>query len=179
MATQALHGQGGGAGRQARPGAIQGQIKGPPHPGDLVLLAQAGDRREDRREQMSVLMGVEMSRADSGGEDPFHLVGEFRVNIPAAEGEIPDEGGDGFRKHPAGLAEAGALHHLQMYSDVESWVFRGEADCIIKGSPIGHQGCGGENAFPVGTHNPRIHVSREAEVVGVDDEITQLRKGRA
>ena len=44
---------------------------------------------------------------------------------------------------------------------------------------LGHQSCGGQDAIAVRFDDPFIHVAREAEIIGVDDQPDHIKKSPA
>lgn len=70
---------------------VRGEIEGAAYPGNLVLLAEAGDRFEHRgKQEMGVLVGVEMKGDDFRVEDAIHLGAQFFVRLDLAAGESFD-----------------------------------------------------------------------------------------
>ena len=49
----------------------------------------------------------------------------------------------------------------------------GESDGMFERSAGSHQRCGGEYSFAARMHDALIDVAREAEIVGVDDQLFQ------
>ena len=58
-----------------------------------------------------------------------------------------------------------------MTTDVQRRRLARQADRIVKGVAVGHQGGGGQNAVAVRLHDAGVHVRGETEIVGVDDEL--------
>src|SRR5687768_3014261 len=52
---------------------LQGKVERAANPGDFVFGCQPADGIEHGREQMGVLVSVEVSHADVGGEEPLEL----------------------------------------------------------------------------------------------------------
>ena len=61
------------------------KIEGAAHPGDFVLLRNPRHGIEHRRQQVRVLMGIEMRGLQTGVENAPHLRAQFVINANAAE----------------------------------------------------------------------------------------------
>ena len=169
--TQAL------AGRPLGPGHAwarrrERKIEGAAHPGNFVLLRELRDGLEYRRQQVRVLVRIEMRGLQTGVEDAAHLRLQLVIDANAAERH-------GARELRDGRGKGRLAHQHQMDADIERRVLAGQADRIVKRRAGGHQrGCG-EDALAVRFDNPLIHVAREAEVVGVNHQFAHVRTGRA
>lgn len=53
-------------------------------------------------------------------------------------------------------------------------VFPGQLDRFVKARFAGHQAGSGQNAFAMGTDNGGIDGRREAEIIGIDDETSEI-----
>ena len=60
-----------------------------------------------------------------------------------------------------------------MNADVQLRSLPSELDGMIKRGSRCHQGCGGEDSVPARIHDAFVNVAREAEIIGVDDQLFQ------
>ena len=109
-----------------------------------------------------------MGRPDAGGQDLLNLSAQFLVYVDF----LKEETQRSFRKRTA-VQNRAALDEHQMAAYIERWCFMCQANGIVEGIAIGHQGSRCENSFAVRLDDSGVHVVREAEIVGIDDETLQ------
>ena len=144
----------------------------------------------DAGEDVGVLVGVDVGEGDALLLDALDLGegfardvgcgdfadedGEEEVGEGRAEGFAvgAEEGGDGF-----GRRERDAVGEDDVAADAERGLRVGDADGVVKGRAVGHEGGGGESAGGVQFGDGAIDAGGEAEVVGVEDEARGHRSG--
>ena len=72
-----------------------------------------------------------------------------------------------------------AADQNKVNANVERGVGVGELDSVIEGVPVGHKSGGREDALGVGIDNAGVHIASEAEIIRVNDQAFQKRKGRS
>lgn len=80
-----------------------------------------------------------------------------------------------FRQHFA-ASHSRALHQHQMTAEIERWSAPRKLYGVFKGGAIGHQRRRCQHTLPMRLYYSGIHIARKAEIVGVNNEVLQLRK---
>src|SRR5580704_19078209 len=93
-------------------GSVQREIERTAHPGNLKLRRDARHRVEHRRQQVGVLVRIQMSGLKPRVLHLAHLRGQLVINANSADGDLPNQLSDGGR-------ETVAAHQNQMHADVE------------------------------------------------------------
>lgn len=151
--------------------------------GHAVFGGEAGCDGEDGRPHVDVLVAVEMSGPDAGGENALDLGVEFAFD--GVEGDaVGDHAGiEGFRiaekfaggidqiAEKRGVRERAALGEIQMDADGERGMGARGGNGFVKGGGIGEQGGAGDDAGRVGFDDGAVDARGYAEIVGVDDEL--------
>ncbi len=150
--------------------AFRGKIERTAHPSDTELPAEPRDGFQNGRSQVRVLVGVEMAGLDSRLHDALYLGAHLIINAnaPPRHGneQIFDRQREGFAREDRAPA-----HENEMDSQVERRGFAREPHGVVECRTVRHHGGGGENAVAMRFDNARIDVRREAEIVGVDDQL--------
>ena len=132
---------------------------------------------------MDVLMTVEMSRADTGGEHALDLRVAFAfdcVERDAASNHAEVErfrvaekfaGGSDERAEASGIGKRAAFGEVQMNADGERGVGVRGGDGLVERSGVGQQAGAGDDAGAMGFDDGAIDAGSHAEIVGVDDEL--------
>jgi len=135
---------------------------------DGEFLREAHHGAKDTGEQVRVLVRIEMGGPDAGGYDLLNLSAQFRVGVEPLKKETYRS----FRKRAA-IENSAAIDEHKMAAYIERGRFARQADSVFEGVAIGHQRGRCENPFAVRLNYPGVHVARETEIVGVDDEALQ------
>ena len=85
-----------------------------------------------------------------------------RPSLPASD-EISSSG-----------ATASSTDEHQVAADAEARILFREFDGVIEGGAARHQGGAGEDSFAMSADDSFIYSSREAEIVGVEDQLFHL-----
>ena len=147
--------------------ARRAEIEWPSHPGNSELLGDPRHSLQDLRQQMGVLMGVQVRRQNAGVEHAPNLRRQFVIRFECARGRPLESkrlsvSGSGPPKI--------ALNQHEVASQVELRILTGQADGVVERAPVRHQRRGGEYSVAVRLDNSGIHIAREAEVIGVDEK---------
>lgn len=150
---------------------------------DGALTCHVKQCPADGREEVCVLVGIQMCDGDAGGLELQHLRQDFCAEV--ALGQLASQSGccegmEGWAEAPAvGADERGnglrrrdrdAIGEDDVAADAERGVALGDGDGIVKGRAIRHQGCGAEGAGAMQLFDRAIDTCGEAEVVRVDDQ---------
>ena len=58
-----------------------------------------------------------------------------------------------------------------MAADVQGWVIPREANSIVERAAVRHQSSSGEDSVAMSVDDSLVHVAREPEIIGVDDQL--------
>src|ERR1035438_10389268 len=157
---------------------IEGKIERPPHPAYAELLRQVRHRVQYGRRQVGVLVSVQVAGPHTGIHDAPHLRRQLVVHPNPARGQRRHQLRHRRRKRLLREQRVAADQH-QVTADVEPGCLARQADRILEGIAVGHQGGRGQDAVAVRFHDAGVDVRREAEIVGVDYELFPRRQNRA
>ena len=136
------------------------------HPGNAQLGSDACHGIEDRRQDVRVLMSIQMSRLNACIQDLAHLPAKLIINLHASQRDCRRQ------MRNAGRETFGADQH-QMDADIQFRILARQRNGVLKGRSRGHQSCGREDALAMRVNDAFIDIAREPEVVGVGDEVFQ------
>ncbi len=111
-------------------------------------------------------MGVQVKRTDARGEHFLDLLAQLALDVDAAPGDGQHKSGNCGRI--ARRADQG-----EMNADVEIGQIARTVHRIVKRRAVRHQSGGGENTLAVRAHDAMVHVARETEIVGVNNQLLQ------
>ena len=138
---------------------------------------------------MDVLVAVEMSGTDAGGEDALNLGVVFAldgIERNAAGDQAEEErfgvaeefaGGVEERSEESGIGDGPAFGEIEMDTDGERGSGAGGGDGFVEGGGVGEEAGGGDDAGAIGLEDGAVDAGGHAEIVCVDDEL--LHEARA
>jgi len=139
-----------------------------PHKRNLELLRELDHDLEHTGNNVSVFMRIKMAWRNTSRDDAFDLGPQFGVNVQTS----PDERGDNPARclgERASGQQRGTLHKHQMTADIEAGCFAGKTHRVIECVPIRHECSRCENTLAMRVNDTRVDVTREAEIIGIDD----------
>lgn len=139
-----------------------------PNERDLELLRQPDHGLEYGGNDMGVFMRIKMGRGNPGRNDALDLSPQFSVNIQMPADERGDDTARRLGKRSSG-EQRSTLHEHEMTPDVEGRCFTRETNGIFECVSVRHEGRGRENPLAMRVNDARINVTREAEIIGIDD----------
>lgn len=135
---------------------------------DLELLRQPDHGLEYRGNDMGVFMGIKMGRGKTGRNDAFDLSPQFGVDVQMPADERGDDAARRLGKRSSS-EQRSTLHEHEVTPDVEGRCFTRETNGILECIAVRHDSRGCENSLSMRVNDARINVTREAEIIGVDD----------
>src|SRR4051812_18012951 len=115
---------------------------------------------------MRVLVRVEMRGTNARFEDSGDLLAQFVVRLYASASTCLE------KLHDRRRVTRTADEH-EMTADVERGVLTSQTHRVVKRFAGGHERGSGKDSARVSFNDACVHVPREAEVVGVDDKLSQ------
>ena len=166
-------------------------LKGVTNGGDAETFGHTQEGAEDDGEEVGVFVSVEVGGAEASVEQAGDLGFGFALDVALMK--LPGEGGAG-EGGEGGAETAGvtridegrdgggrrrgqAVGENDVAADAEEGTGAHGANCVFEGGAVAHQGCRGECAGVVELHDGAVDARREAEVIGVNDELD--RHGRS
>jgi len=107
---------------------------------------------------------------DPGIADSTDLFLQFpiRTNLPFRQRR--EELRDGRGQSPSG-DQRFAANEDEMAPDVERWILPRQANSIVERVAVRHQSRCGEDSVAMSVDDSLVHVAREPEIIGVDDQL--------
>ncbi len=146
----------------------RGPVEREPDKRNPELLRQADHNLEHARNDVGMFMGIKMAGRDAGRDDLLNLGPQLGVDIQVAADERGHYSAGSFGKRTAGDQRI-PLHKNEMAPDVEGRRLAGKTNRVLKRISISHERCGSEYAFAMRVNDARIYVTREAEIIGIDN----------
>lgn len=150
----------------------QAKVEGKPHVRNAELVREPDDGTENGRRHMRVLVRIEMSRAYADSKNSFDLRAQLGVGIQPITRERDHDIAQRLRQRLAS-EDRSALNEHKMAANVERRSAARPRDCVFEGIAIRHQRCRREDTVNMCLYDSGIHVRREAEVVGIDNQTLQ------
>ena len=163
----------------AAPCGLEGIANG----SDRAALGQMEKGPGNSREEMSVLVGVEVGDVDARALELLHLGEGLALDIVLADGatkegldEIDDGGAEGFAvaaeegRDAVGVGDGCAVGEDDVTAYAEGGVGMGDGDGVVKRWASSHEGGGGESVGLVEFGDGAIDACGESEIICVDDE---------
>jgi hypothetical protein len=150
---------------------------------DARIAGDAADHFEDARDDVGVLVRVEMSGRDAGAPDLFDLRAQFPFDVGLADApgcRVSGEDGQRVRQATVRLRErrnffcgrdAMATDQYEMAADTERPSGAREFNSVVEGRTVSHESGAGKDAVAMRADNSFVDAAREAEIVRVEDEM--------
>jgi len=142
------------------------KIERPTHPWNTVFTGQLGHMLQHGRQQVRVLVRVEMQRTDASREHFLNLLPKLGGNIYLLPCHRSDQSGNRSRI-------SRRTHQRKMDTNIELRQLLCALHRVIEGRAVRHQGSRRENPFAMRPHDAFVHIARETEIVRVDDQLFQ------
>ena len=113
---------------------------------------------------MRVLVRVEVRRLEPRVQHALHLCRQLLINANSPERHGAHQLRD--RHWKWRFAD-----QYQVHSDIERWIFARQPHRIVKGGSGTHDGGRGENALAMRLDDALVHVTRETEIIGIDNQL--------
>lgn len=152
----------------------QGRIQRKADVWNPKFVSQSRHGAENLRHDVRVLVRVQVCQHNARVRDLLNLSAQFPVGIDLSGRNRRECVLQLFGERLASYKRA-SLDENHMAADIEARRLASQANGIVKGVPICHQSCGGENPVTVRVDDSGIHVTRKPEIVGVDDQSFQLK----
>lgn len=145
---------------RTRGGFITREINRFTNPLDGVLFRNAEHRLQHLRNEVRVLVSVQMRGTNPSFEYGFKLLTEMRQRIDTVPGKS-------LNKRRNILRQIRPLHQNQVATHVKRRRTFGQLHCVPDSRPGGHESSGGEDAIAMARQNSFVYVSREAKIIGI------------
>ncbi len=145
---------------------------------DAELLCQPDHNLEHTRNDVGVLMRIKVAWRNASRYDFLDLCAELRIDVQVPAHEGGQHSTRGLRERPSSN-ERSALYKHEMAADVETRCLMGKTNRIVECIAICHQRGRRKNAFPMSCDDSCVYVTSEAEIIGVDYQLTQTRRSSA
>jgi len=177
------------------PRRVEGQregelLGGQAHGRDLELAGERGERVEDDRMQMQVVVPVGVGERETGLAEPFELGSDLLAYLARRQRRklCRESGADGPRPEEAPLVDEvrdpgrgqgrAAVDQNEVNPHREPRVRPGEPDCFVGGLAGDHETRVREHAAPVRLDDGAIDAPGLPEIVAGDDEASQAAPSR-
>jgi len=160
-----------------------------PDPAHRVLAGQVRDGSKDGRQDMHMLVAVQVSRSNACIDDP----GQLGIQFPENRGpgvretqETLDEGAGTGGKKPSGIRQSGKAARLgygpetrqdQVRPDAQPGKRPSQPGGVLEGGTARHEAGTANRAPGEASLHGSVHSAGKPEVVGIDDESPFPRVG--